>query len=108
MKKISAALLSAVFLAAPIFGAVEASAQERHHRPPVVEKRVIEKRVVTKRYVRGHRLSADDRRRFREVRDYRAYRLAPPPRGYHWVRSDRDFILVGITSGIISSIITGR
>lgn len=34
--------------------------------------------------------------------DYRAYRLAPPPRGAHWVRDDRgDYLLVGVATGLI-------
>lgn len=36
-----------------------------------------------------------------EVRDYRSYRLRPPPRGYHWVRDDNDYLLIGIGTGII-------
>ena len=40
------------------------------------------------------------------VTDWRARHLRQPPRGYHWVRSDNgDFLLVAITTGIISSII---
>lgn len=37
------------------------------------------------------------------VNDYRRYRLAPPPRGYRWVRpADGRYLLVEITSGLIS------
>ncbi|MBS7535280.1 RcnB family protein [Ancylobacter sonchi] len=39
------------------------------------------------------------------VRDYGRYRLAPPPRGYNWVRVNNEYLLIGITSGIISSIV---
>jgi len=36
------------------------------------------------------------------VNDYRAYRLAPPPRGYRWVRPmDGHFLLVAVTTGVI-------
>lgn len=35
------------------------------------------------------------------VRDYGYYRLRPPPRGYHWVRDNSDYLLVGIATGII-------
>lgn len=35
------------------------------------------------------------------VRDYGHYRLRPPPRGYHWVRADNDYLLVAIATGII-------
>jgi Ni/Co efflux regulator RcnB len=40
------------------------------------------------------------------VVDYRVYELAPPPRGYHYVRDDRgDYLLVGIATGIILGVI---
>ncbi|WP_206241265.1 RcnB family protein [Novosphingobium terrae] len=42
--------------------------------------------------------------------DYRRYgnRLRPPPRGYHWVRNGNDALLVGITTGVIASVIAGN
>lgn len=42
------------------------------------------------------------------VHDYRAYELAPPPRGYTWVRPDpRDdrYYLVQIATGVIAQIL---
>ncbi len=40
------------------------------------------------------------------VQDYRQYRLAPPPRGYRWVRpSDNHYLLVQATTGLISQIL---
>jgi Ni/Co efflux regulator RcnB len=41
------------------------------------------------------------------VNNYYAYRLRPPPRGYHWVRVDHDIVLAAITSGIVVSAIYG-
>jgi Ni/Co efflux regulator RcnB len=41
------------------------------------------------------------------VRDYREYRLAPPPRGYVWVRpyeDDDQYYMVQLTTGLISEI----
>jgi Ni/Co efflux regulator RcnB len=50
---------------------------------------------------RGDRLPAYYRDQYRPV-DYRYHRLAPPPRGAHWVRDDRgDYLLVGIATGVI-------
>ncbi len=40
------------------------------------------------------------------VYDYGSYRLRPPPRGYHWVRENNDFLLVAIATGIIFDIAT--
>ena len=39
------------------------------------------------------------------IHNYGYYRLAPPPRGYYWVRSGDQFLMVAIASGIIVSII---
>jgi Ni/Co efflux regulator RcnB len=38
------------------------------------------------------------------VRDYRHYRLRPPPRGYHWVRANNDYLLVAVATGVILDI----
>jgi Ni/Co efflux regulator RcnB len=40
------------------------------------------------------------------VRNYGYYRLRPPPRGYHWIRADNDFLLVALTTGIILDVAT--
>jgi Ni/Co efflux regulator RcnB len=41
------------------------------------------------------------------VNDYHAFRLRPPPRGYHWVRVDNDVVLAAIASGIVVSAVYG-
>lgn len=35
------------------------------------------------------------------VDDWRGHHLTQPPRGYHWVQSGGDYILVAIATGII-------
>jgi Ni/Co efflux regulator RcnB len=113
MKKFIIAMLAATVLVAPIASTAQAQDWRKgpeHHRPAgkhvVIEKKKV---VVTKkRWVRGHRMSAAERRHMAEVRDYRRYRLSAPPRGQRWVKVDNDFLLVGITSGVIASIISGR
>ncbi|NLS04972.1 hypothetical protein HGP14_16630 [Rhizobium sp. P32RR-XVIII] len=111
MKKFFAALLSASFLLSPIV-ASEASAND-NRRPVIVHKDVhkdVHKTVVVKKYrwAKGHRTTAAERRHMAEVRDYRRYRLSAPPRGYHWVKADNDFLLVGVATGIITSIIAAQ
>ncbi|WP_029618086.1 RcnB family protein [Pseudorhizobium marinum] len=109
MKKLVALMLAATVLAAPM-----AQARDGHRysdRSRHVERQVkVEKKVVVKkhRWNRGHRLSAAERRHLLYVRDYHRYRLSEPPRGYRWVKVDNDFLLIGITSGIISRIIAAR
>jgi Ni/Co efflux regulator RcnB len=49
-----------------------------------------------------------DRRYARDyqILDHRRYRaLRPPPRGYHYVRSGNDAVLVGIATGIVAAVI---
>ncbi|ARO24710.1 hypothetical protein CO659_18050 [Rhizobium sp. S9] len=108
MKKLFAPLLSASFLLSPII-AYQASADDLRRPPVVVQKKVIVKKTVVRpHWKKGYRVNARERRQFRDVNDYRRYRLAPPPRGYRWVRADNDFLLIGVTSGVISSIVVGR
>jgi len=56
---------------------------------------------------RGDRFDRRYVRYYRPVyyTDYR-HRLYAPPRGYHWVRADDDALLIGITSGIVSAIVS--
>jgi Ni/Co efflux regulator RcnB len=49
------------------------------------------------RWARGHRYYGPTY----VVSNYGYYRLRPPPRGYHWVRADNDYLLVAIATGII-------
>ncbi|AYG59329.1 RcnB family protein [Rhizobium jaguaris] len=101
MKKLFSILLAASVLAAPLAMAVEANAAPVHNKEVVVEKKKV---VVHKgHWVKGRRLSTADRHRAKSI-DYRRYRLKAPPRGYHWVRIDNNFLLVGITSGLISKV----
>ncbi|HEY6642527.1 RcnB family protein [Povalibacter sp.] len=39
------------------------------------------------------------------VYDYPAYRLRPPPYGYHWVRVDNDVVLAAIATGIVLQVV---
>jgi Ni/Co efflux regulator RcnB len=75
------------------------------------------------RYAYGHRAHHDNGRhlgQFRRgervpdmymqqryyVNDYRAYHLAPPPRGYRWVRPDDGrYLLISTTTGLISQLL---
>lgn len=42
------------------------------------------------------------------VSDYGRYRLRPPPRGYHWVRANNDYVLAAIATGLILEVIAGN
>ncbi len=52
-------------------------------------------------YYRGDRMPIQYRSRQYVVEDWRGHHLSAPPRGYHWVQSGGDYILVAIATGII-------
>ena len=54
---------------------------------------------------KGDRFNSRYATNYRVIGSPRDYRLYNAPRGYHWVRSGNDAVLVGITSGIVSAII---
>jgi Ni/Co efflux regulator RcnB len=57
---------------------------------------------------RGDRLPSYYQGRYRQV-DYRREHLRAPPRGYRYVEDDRgDYLLVGIATGVILSIILSQ
>jgi Ni/Co efflux regulator RcnB len=57
------------------------------------------------KFHRGDRLSAEYRHRQYVVDNWRIHHLSPPPRGYHWVQTGPDYVLVAITTGIIAQIV---
>ena len=50
---------------------------------------------------RGDRLPNEYWGRRHEVADWHAHHLAEPPRGYHWVQVDGDYVLAAVATGII-------
>ncbi len=52
-------------------------------------------------YYPGQRMSAQHRQRQYVVDDWRGHHLSAPPRGYHWVQSGADFVLVAVATGVI-------
>ncbi len=50
---------------------------------------------------RGDRLPVQYRHRHYVVDDWRSHNLSAPPRGYHWVQTGGDYVLVAIATGII-------
>lgn len=50
---------------------------------------------------RGQRLPMEFRHRQYVVDDWRGHHLSAPPRGYHWVQTGGDYVLVAIATGVI-------
>ena len=57
------------------------------------------------RFYRGDRLPPEYRHRNYVVDDWRGHRLSAPPRGYHWVQTGEDYVLVAIATGIILQVL---
>lgn len=52
-------------------------------------------------YYRGDRLPPNYRGSYYVVDDWRGHQLSAPPRGYHWVQTGSDYVLIAIATGII-------
>lgn len=52
-------------------------------------------------YYRGERMPAQYRSSEYVVSDWRGHHLSAPPRGYQWVQSGGDYVLVAVATGII-------
>jgi Ni/Co efflux regulator RcnB len=59
-------------------------------------------------YYRGDRFPAEYRTRHYVVDDWRAHQLTAPPRGYQWVQSGGDYVLIAIATGIIAQLLLSR
>ena len=56
-------------------------------------------------YHKGDRLPTAEHHRQYVVDDWRNHHLTAPPRGYHWVQSGNDYVLVAIATGIIARLL---
>ena len=56
-------------------------------------------------WAKGQRFDRRYATNYRVINNPRAYRLSNAPRGYQWVRSGNDAVLIAITSGIIGAVI---
>ena len=59
-------------------------------------------------WYRGDRVPYEYRTRHYVVDDWRGHHLYAPPRGYQWVQSGGDYLLVAVATGIIASILLNQ
>ena len=59
-------------------------------------------------WYRGDRMPYEYRSRHYVVDDWRGHHLYAPPRGYQWVQSGGDYLLVAVATGIIASILLNQ
>ncbi|RHW17101.1 hypothetical protein D1610_13160 [Sphingomonas gilva] len=128
MRKFILAAAAAAVVLTPVAGA---SAAPRNDRVVVktVKANKVNKRIVrqNRQVIRQNRQIARQNQRLQRqwakgqrfdrryaanyrVIDYRQYRgrhLYAPPRGYQWVQSDDDAVLVAVASGLIGAVLGG-
>lgn len=59
-------------------------------------------------FYRGDRLPPQYNNRYQVVEDWRGHRLWSPPRGYQWVQTGSDYVLVAIATGIIVELLLNQ
>lgn len=113
MKKFILAAVAVSMVATPVLAAPQNYRPTQtqtvvKHKPNgtvVVKKKTVKQAPVQYRnWKKGQRFDSRYARNYRQV-DYRQYRnLKAPPRGYRYVQSGNDAVLVGITSGIVAAV----
>ncbi len=104
MKRLVLATVALSLLAAP---AAFAQPQNSSHRMQPHHSQMMKKKVVVRNHwQKGHRMPHGQH--YTVINDYGRYHLRRPPHGQHWVRVDNQYILVGITSGIIAALVNAQ
>ena len=105
LKKLLIGAAGASLLIAPAAFAAPSHGFDGHGRGGPPARTVTQTRAVQhNHWQRGQRFDQHQARNYRVISNPRAYRLRDAPRGYRWVQSDHDAVLVAITSGVIASV----
>ena len=129
MKKFLMALAATTMVASPLITAQAQAApynngpqrqqvvkttvkQKANGRSVIKQKQVVRKATPARaygnqRWAKGQRFDRRQVNNYRVINDYRTYRLNAPPRGYQWVRSGNDAVMIAIASGVIGAVIGG-
>ncbi len=120
MKKIILAIAASSLIATPLFaqpgphhqpskpnvGSKQHINQKQPNQyrpaPPKVKAPPKYKAYQFKRGERFHRVQATN---YRVINNPRVYRLQPAPKGYRWVQSGRDALLVRLSNNMIASVV---
>lgn len=119
MKKFILAALAVSIATTPVLAAPRDNYNNNRGKAEQTQRKVTKKVVVVKqqnnrqaqkqyrKWAKGQRFDSRYAQNYRVVSNPRQYRLNTAPRGYRWVQSGNDAVLVGITTGIIASILAG-
>ena len=64
-------------------------------------------RYDNRRWNRGERFDYRQARNYRVIGNPGVYHLRQAPRGYRWVQSGSDAVMIGIDSGLVASVLAG-
>lgn len=96
---LAASVVTTPVLAAPYQGHDNRGRIEQRH-----DDRGHNQRVQYRNWKKGDRFDHRYSRNYRVISP-RTYHLREAPRGYRWVQSGNDAVLIGITSGIVASVL---
>jgi len=108
MKKIILATLAASLVATPVLAAPQQHGRDDHRQLQRHETYRPAPHPAPSQYRnwhKGDRFDARYARNYSQVDWHRYHGLKAPPRGYHYVRSGNDAVLIGITTGIVAAVI---
>jgi Ni/Co efflux regulator RcnB len=124
MKKIAIAALAALTLGVPVLAQAQPVRHNDHRNPPRTQNHVrpapvraapvraapvrVAQRVQYRNWRQGQRFDQRQAHRYRVINRPGDYRLRPAPRGYRWVQSNNDAVLVAITTGLIAQVLANR
>lgn len=120
MRKLILSALAVTMVATPLAVSVAEAAPLQQRQTTLVRDDGRGRTVVTQRTVsrqpqhrgnwrKGERFDRRYASNYRQI-DYRQYRgrhLYAPPRGYQWVQSGNDAVLIAVTSGLIGAVLSG-
>lgn len=125
MKKFILAAAAAAVVLTPVAGASAAPAPQRVVKVVKADKRIVKQnrqivrqnrqivrqnqRIQQRQWAKGQRFDRRYANNYRVIdyRQYRQQRLYAPPRGYQWVQSGNDAVLVAVASGLIGAVLGG-
>jgi Ni/Co efflux regulator RcnB len=81
--------------------------RKQYQRPVAVRYAPYQQRQIAHHnWRKGDRFDSRYASNYRVISQPRAYGLRSAPNGYRWVQSGNDAVLIGITSGIVASIMS--
>jgi Ni/Co efflux regulator RcnB len=86
-------------------GRVEQVQRQQFQNRDFARQRVQVSQVQNRRWNQGERFDSRYASNYRVIGNPSAYRLRQAPRGYRWVQSGNDAVLVALASGLIGAII---